>query len=102
MFYIVCNSFVERTKLIDHLKQHGILAVFHYLSLHNSPFYMGKHDGRILSNSDRYSNCLLRLPLYYELTPIDVSKIINCIGAFFENEKLVQQDSVNKLNDMVI
>jgi len=31
MFYLVCADIVQRNRLIDHLKQHGILAVFHYL-----------------------------------------------------------------------
>ncbi|HWY37016.1 MAG TPA: dTDP-4-amino-4,6-dideoxygalactose transaminase, partial [Bacteroidia bacterium] len=54
MFYLVCKNLDERTKLIAHLKKNGIAAVFHYLSLHRSPFYHAKHDGRDLSNTDRY------------------------------------------------
>lgn len=46
------------------------VTVFHYLSLHASPFYAPRHDGRILSQSDRYSDCLVRLPMYYDL-PVD-------------------------------
>jgi GH24 family phage-related lysozyme (muramidase) len=53
MFYLVCNNLEERTALIAHLKKDDILAVFHYLSLHDSPFYKDKHDGRDLPNSDR-------------------------------------------------
>ncbi len=67
MFYLVCRSGAQRSKLIDHLKTEGVLAVFHYLSLHNSPFYKNMHDGRELANSDRFTDCLLRLPMYYEL-----------------------------------
>ena len=52
------------------MKERGILTVFHYLSLHASPFYAPKHDGRALPQSDRYSDCLVRLPMYYDL-PID-------------------------------
>jgi dTDP-4-amino-4,6-dideoxygalactose transaminase len=67
MFYLVCDSLAQRTALIDKLKESEILSVFHYLSLHASPFYKHKHDGRDLSQTDRYSNCLLRLPMYFEL-----------------------------------
>ncbi len=52
MFYIVCRNLEERTALIDHLKGNGILSVFHYLSLHKSPFYEGRHDGGELPVSD--------------------------------------------------
>jgi dTDP-4-amino-4,6-dideoxygalactose transaminase len=79
MFYMVCKDVEQRTKIINALKQKDILAVFHYLSLHHSPFYKGKHDGRTLENSDRYSASLLRLPMYYELTEKEIDLIIATI-----------------------
>lgn len=83
MFYIICKSLEERTALIKHLKENNILSVFHYLSLHKSPFYKDKHDGRELKNSDRYENCLLRLPMYYELEKNDVQFILKNINKFY-------------------
>jgi dTDP-4-amino-4,6-dideoxygalactose transaminase len=77
MFYLICKNAEQRNKLIDKLKKNNILAVFHYLSLHKSPYYNNKHDGRTLPQSDRYSDCLLRLPLFYELNVEDVVKKIN-------------------------
>lgn len=68
MFYLVCPSLEVRTRLINGLKAHGVHAVFHYLSLHSSPYFADKHDGRSIPNSDRFSDCLVRLPLFYELT----------------------------------
>ncbi len=79
MFYIVCKSMEQRSEIIQQLKDHDIHAVFHYLSLHKSPYYQKKHDGRDLLQSDRFSNNLLRLPLYYELTPQQISEIIKII-----------------------
>lgn len=67
MFYLVCKDLNQRTALIEQLKTNKIMAVFHYISLHTSPFYKGKHDGRALVNTDRFSDCLVRLPLFYEL-----------------------------------
>jgi len=81
MFYLVCNSLEERTKLIAHLKKNDILAVFHYLSLHSSEFYKDKHDGRELKNCDKFADCLVRLPLFYELSPNNIEYIINKIYA---------------------
>ncbi|WP_242157536.1 dTDP-4-amino-4,6-dideoxygalactose transaminase [Aestuariivivens sediminis] len=79
MFYMVCKNMKQRSALITHLKAYGILAVFHYLSLHKSPFYRNKHDGRALIQSDRYSDTLVRLPFYYELNGNDIDYIVKTI-----------------------
>jgi dTDP-4-amino-4,6-dideoxygalactose transaminase len=84
MFYLVCSSLAERTALIDALNKKGINAVFHYLSLHNSPFYSSKHNGGALPNSDHYSDCLLRLPLYYELSESDIRSVTDTINEFYK------------------
>ena len=84
MFYILCENFQVRNALIDYLKDNQIHSVFHYQSLHKSIFYEKKHDKRKLPNSDRYTDCLLRLPLYYELTDEDVYKVIRCVKEFYE------------------
>ncbi|WP_452220386.1 dTDP-4-amino-4,6-dideoxygalactose transaminase [Lacinutrix salivirga] len=74
MFYLVCQSETQRAKLIAHLKANKVHAVFHYLSLHASAYYKDKHDGRALPNSDTFTQCLLRLPMYIELNPEHVVK----------------------------
>jgi dTDP-4-amino-4,6-dideoxygalactose transaminase len=73
MFYLVCKNMEQRTTIIDALKSKDILSVFHYISLHNSPFYKRHHNRNELTESDRYSDSVLRLPMYYEL---DVSEVI--------------------------
>ena len=83
MFYIICNTADERTRLIDYLKSSGVYPVFHYLSLHKSPYYKDKHDGRALPHADMYSDCLLRLPFFYELTNEDLIYIIGLITLFY-------------------
>ena len=83
MFYLVCPSLEDRTKLINALKQNEILAVFHYLSLHSSPYYAEKHDGRVLANCDMFADCLVRLPLFYELSIEDLDKIIVTIKSVY-------------------
>ena len=82
MFYLVCNNLEERTALIKHLKDNGVLAVFHYLSLHSSPYYADKHDGRELLECDCYADCLVRLPMYYDLKDNDVMEICKLIKEF--------------------
>jgi len=76
IFYLRCSSLEIRTELIARLKKQSISAVFHYQSLHKSDFYKDKHDSRELPNSDYYTDCLVRLPLYYELSESDIRNII--------------------------
>ncbi|MCW3160396.1 dTDP-4-amino-4,6-dideoxygalactose transaminase [Chryseobacterium oryctis] len=82
MFYIICENLDDRTALIKKLKDNGILAVFHYLSLHKSEYYNQKHDKRELPNSDHFEENLLRLPLFYELSENEQQRVIDLINEF--------------------
>ena len=84
MFYIVCKNLEERTNLIDYLRNKNIHAVFHYLSLNKSRYYQDKGPIVDLNNSDLYSECLLRLPFYYELNEEDQNFITNSIAEFYK------------------
>ena len=88
IFYMVCRSLDERTRLIASLKEQGVMATFHYLPLHASSYYHDKHDGRALPNCDRYGDCLVRLPLYYELTDEEVQEIIRLVRRFYLDGRL--------------
>ena len=83
MFYLVLPDLEKRTAFIKYLKEHGIGAVFHYLSLHSSEYYRARHDGRQLPECDRYADCLVRLPLFYDLTIEQVDFICDTIRDFF-------------------
>lgn len=87
MFYLLCPSLSYRTSLIEFLRKHDVQATFHYLPLHSSKYYEDKHDGRILENSDRYSDTLIRLPLYYDLTKDQVDMVVNLVLGFDLNYK---------------
>lgn len=82
IFYLICKSEAQRSALIRHLNQDQIIAVFHYISLHKSPYYTPKYNGEILENCERFSNCLIRLPLFYELREEDIKRIVNVISLF--------------------
>jgi dTDP-4-amino-4,6-dideoxygalactose transaminase len=84
LFYLTCKSLEERTRLISYLNEKNINAVFHYLSLPDSPFYHEKHDGRELTNSKRFSDCLLRLPFYYNLSEPEQAYVIDSVTQFFK------------------
>ena len=84
MFYLVLPSLEARTALIAYLREHGIQAVFHYLSLHSSEYYRSRHDGRDLPQCDRYADCLVRLPLYYDLQIEQVEYICETIATYYQ------------------
>lgn len=84
MFYLVCSNLEQRTALIQYLKDNQVHAVFHYLSLHTSEFYKDNYIGSALPNSDYFTDTLVRLPLFYELTDIQVDHICDQIRRFVE------------------
>lgn len=84
LFYFSCKTAKERTKLLAFLLKSEILAVFHYLPLHKSPYYLKNHLYEYLANCEHYEECLLRLPLFFELTEADVRYICETIVKFYE------------------
>ncbi len=85
MFYIVCRSGDERNALIAHLKLQEIQAIFHYIPLHNSPYFIKKYSGRPLLQAQRFSECILRLPFFTELTEPESNLVINSINQFYNS-----------------
>ena len=83
MFYLVCDSLATRSALIAHLKAQHIHAVFHYLSLHKSDFYLKDNDAATLPNSDYFTDTLVRLPFYYDLNNEEQQKVIQAIQEFY-------------------
>jgi dTDP-4-amino-4,6-dideoxygalactose transaminase len=83
MFYLLLPDLESRTNLIAHLKQQGILAVFHYVPLHSAPVgqQYGYREGDLPVTED-LSNRLVRLPFYYDLTEQDQMEVIGEITKF--------------------
>ena len=84
MYYIKLKDLKERTAFIKHLKEGGVMAVFHYIPLHSSPagLKFGRFDGED-EVTTRDSERLVRLPLYYHLTKEDRAKVIETVKSFF-------------------
>ena len=83
IFYITVNSAEIRDDLMSFLNKQGISALFHYLPLHSSPYFIDKHDGRELPNTDRFSTTILRLPFYNSLRKTQIKYIVHKISEFF-------------------
>lgn len=84
MFYLTFNDPEIRTNFITEMKKENIHPVFHYLSLHKSKFYINSHDGRNLPNADIFSETLVRLPFFVDLTKEECKKITESISSFFK------------------
>lgn len=86
IFYLLTSSLDERDALLAHLRRYGVYAVFHYIPLHSSP--AGKLYGRAhgpMTVTDRVSDCLLRLPLYFDMQDDDVEAVARAITSYFCN-----------------
>jgi dTDP-4-amino-4,6-dideoxygalactose transaminase len=83
MFYVLTENLHERSALIEHMKSAGSFPVFHYLSLHKSPFYIDKHQGGDMPHSDRYMDSLLRLPLFVDMSDAETDRVIESIIGYF-------------------
>jgi dTDP-4-amino-4,6-dideoxygalactose transaminase len=79
MYYLITKGLPERTKLIDDCKVKDIQPVFHYLSLHKSPYYSHMCKDVDLPNADFFTDSLVRLPMYYTLTHAEQDLIIETI-----------------------
>jgi dTDP-4-amino-4,6-dideoxygalactose transaminase len=80
IFYIINNSEVSRSIILDQLRDFGINALFHYIPLHSSPY--GMRNGRApfsMENTDYVSRNIIRLPLWVEITRDQQEKIIETL-----------------------
>lgn len=85
IFYLITRNQEERERLIAYLKERGILAVFHYIPLHSSP--AGTRYGRVsgfMDITNRISERILRLPLYYEMTDEDQDLVVKSLRSFYQ------------------
>ena len=78
----------ERTALIAHLREAGILAVFHYVPLHSSPFARTLGNKPVvLPVTDEISSRLVRLPMFYDLTDREVAEVASAVLDFFRRRE---------------
>jgi len=84
MYYLLVKDLGVRTALIEHLREQGIMAVFHYVPLHTSE--AGKRFSKVsgkLSVTENIADRLIRLPLYCDLSQEQIEKIIASVKHFF-------------------
>lgn len=95
MYYLCFKNLYQREFVIQKLKENGIHSVSHYLSLHNSRYYKNvvSTDCKVLPMSERYTGCLLRLPLFYELSFAMQSKIIESLKDIPIERRMIKSSS---------
>lgn len=83
LFHLLMPTPESRDRLIAHLREHGILAVFHYLPLHLSPVgrRLGGREGALPVTEDAAAR-LIRLPLFPGLTDGEQERVIDAVGGF--------------------
>jgi dTDP-4-amino-4,6-dideoxygalactose transaminase len=86
IFYILLPNGPTRDGLMQHLKQAGILAVFHYIPLHSAPMglKLGYHEGQLPVTED-LSARLLRLPLYHEITEAEQADVVREVTTYLRS-----------------
>lgn len=87
MFYLLFNDLATRTAFIAYLKEHQIVAPFHYIPLHSAP--AGEQFCRTATDmhiTDKVSETLVRLPLYYDLTEEQQDEVIEVCMDFWRNK----------------
>lgn len=84
LFGIVFRAGDERDRFIAHMKAHHIIAPFHYVALHLSPMGRRFHGERPLPISERLSACLVRLPLFYNMTDREQDEVIDRTREFLD------------------
>ena len=84
LFYMTLPSIEDRDEYLKYMRKHKVNPVFHYLSLHKSPFYENKSVIKEVPNSDKFANQLVRLPLFYSLTNEEMEYIVKLTYQYFE------------------
>ena len=90
MYYILFNDIQTRTEYIDYLKENNISSVFHYIPLHSAP--MGIKYGRCAGDmtvTNKISDTLLRMPMFYELEDEDLNKIFELTDKYMEKRRVL-------------
>ena len=86
VYYILLENFEVRESLRAHLENNKIQAFFHYLCLHDSPYFSKHNKTQQLENAKRYEKTLLRLPMHNLLSYSDCDRVAEAIGSYFKNQ----------------
>jgi dTDP-4-amino-4,6-dideoxygalactose transaminase len=83
MYYLIMKSLENRSDFINHLRERGVMAAFHYQPLHSSQ--AGTKYGRTLGelpHTQRAADCLVRLPLWAGMNRSETDQVVEAVTTF--------------------
>lgn len=86
IFYIIFNNQSEFKQFYDHMKKNNINVSTHYICLHKSHYYVSNYKKCILPNSEKIEKCLIRFPIYVNMTDSELKYILDTIKVFINNK----------------
>ncbi|HEU5292151.1 MAG TPA: dTDP-4-amino-4,6-dideoxygalactose transaminase [Cyclobacteriaceae bacterium] len=100
IFYLVCDNVFQRDYLSKTLRKGGVQAYFHYPALHLSQYYLRTHQPRILPNALGFSEKLVRLPLYTDISSQDqeyvIQQLISVLTSFPSSDEHAALESMRR------
>jgi dTDP-4-amino-4,6-dideoxygalactose transaminase len=83
LYFLLLPDQARRDAFIAHLRERSVHAVFHYVPLHNSPKGLALGGGEAnCPVTERVSDRLVRLPIFPDLDPSDLDRIIAAVRSF--------------------
>ncbi len=82
LYYVLLADARTRADVLERLKADGIGGLFHYVPLHSAP--AGARFGRThgsLTQTDDASSRLVRLPMYYAMSELDIERVCTVLEA---------------------
>jgi dTDP-4-amino-4,6-dideoxygalactose transaminase len=79
IFYLLYPDGRLRDAALSALRGQGVMATFHYVPLHTSPFGRSLGEQPALPVTERIASTLLRLPLHARLSESDVERVIEAV-----------------------
>lgn len=83
LFPLLLDSPAQREAFIRHLADRGVMAVSHYVPLHQAPYWRGRYAGLRLETTERVAGTLVRLPLFHGMDDHQMAQVVEAVRAFF-------------------
>jgi len=79
LFYVLLPDEAARDRCLAGLRSRGVMAAFHYVPLHSSPYGRSLGAAADLPVTERVARTLLRLPLHPRLSEEDVDRVVGAV-----------------------
>ncbi len=86
-FYIILGSESEKESLRIFMIKNNIEALSHYAPLHNSSYCLKSGKSQVITNTERISKTILRLPLHNDIKEEHISYIAEVVNSFFNENR---------------